>query len=268
MNRFWSILFLLVPVLGIGTCFMAAYGIWPLENCWYPANYSSQGETIDFLNDWIHVLCAVILAGTGLTLAWSIWSFSANRSGNANYIHHHRGLEITWTLIPGAILIFLAFYQYQAWEDNRLQRPQITVLGEQVDKPPLVKIYAKRFGWEMHYAGPDQKIETNDDVYLENLLVVPSGEDVVLQLESYDVIHSFFVPKLRLKHDIIPGMKQFTWFRAKQESEMTIYCAELCGWGHSMMEAEMRVVSRQDFDKWMAEQIQKASPEYAEVAEE
>ncbi len=266
-NRFWSILFLLVPVLGVGACFMAAFNIWPLENCWYPVNYSVQGETIDFLSDAVHLLCAVILVGTGVFLAWNLWSYPESRDGAAKHIHHHRGLEITWSLIPGAILIILAFYQYQSWEENRLQRPQIEIQNTPVDKPPLVKIYAKRFGWEMYYAGPDNLIETADDIYLENLLVVPSGEDVVLQLESYDVIHSFSVPKLRLKHDIIPGRKQFTWFRANKEAEMTIYCAELCGWGHAMMEAEMRIVSRAEFDKWLKEQVEAMSPQYAEAIE-
>lgn len=267
IDRFWSILFFLVPVLGVGACFMAVYNVWPLENCWHPENYSVQGETIDFLSNGVHLLSALILLGTGLFLAWMMWSYPGNRQGSATHIHHHRGLEIVWTLIPAAILIFLSIYQYHSWEENRLQRPQIEVNNTLIDKPPLVKIYAKRFGWEMYYAGPDNEIETADDIYLENLLVVPSGEDIVLQLESYDVIHSFFVPKLRLKHDIVPGKKQFTWFRAKEEAEMTIYCAELCGWGHSMMEAEMRIVSRQEFDQWMKTQVDSMSPKYAEATE-
>jgi cytochrome c oxidase subunit 2 len=268
MNRFWSILFLLVPILGAGTCFMAAFNIWPLENCWYPANYSVQGETIDFLNDGVHLLCAFILLGTGLFLAWNLWSYHSKCEGNAKHIHHHRGLEISWSLVPGAILIVLALYQYQSWEDNRLQRPMIETDGVQVEKQPLVKIHAKRFGWEMHYAGPDELLETPDDIYLENLLVVPSGEDIVLQLESYDVIHSFYVPKLRLKHDIIPGMKQFTWFRAKEEAEMGIYCSELCGWGHTAMKAKMEIVSPADFKTWMAQQVESALPKFAEVDEQ
>lgn len=267
MNRLWSILFLLVPILGAGSCFMAALDIWPMNGYWLPANYSVQGETIDTLSDVVHLLCAVILLGTGVFLAWNLWSYRENRSGPAKHIHHHQGLEITWSVIPGVILILLAFYQYQSWEDNRLQRPTTEVNGVETEKAPLAKIYAKRFGWEMHYAGPDGELETEDDIYLENLLVVPSGEDIVLQLESYDVIHSFYVPKLRLKHDIVPGMKQFTWFHATQEADLTIYCAELCGWGHSMMEAKMKIVTPAEFEVWMQEQVDQARPQFSEPGE-
>ena len=164
-----------------------------------------------------------------------------------------------------AILIILSLYQYQSWEENRLQRPLTEVAGVPVETPPLAKIYAKRFGWEMHYAGPDGKLETADDIYMENLLVVPSHTDVVLQLESYDVIHSFFVPKLRLKHDIIPSRTQFTWFHATQEGEADIYCAELCGWGHSLMRGELIIKSPEEFETWMTEQVEASKPQFAEA---
>ena len=267
MNRFWGILFLLVPILGVGTCIMAAYNVWPLEGCWFPENYSKQGETIDFLSNAAHVLCGVILLGTGLFLAWNLWNYSSRREGKATHIHHHRGLEITWSLIPASILIILSLYQYQSWEENRLQRPLTDVAGEQVETPPLAKVYAKRFGWEMHYAGPDGKLETADDLYMENLLVVPSHTDVVLQLESYDVIHSFFVPKLRLKHDIIPSRTQFTWFHATKEERADIYCAELCGWGHSLMRGQLIIKSPEEFAAWMEEQVISSRPSNQRLAE-
>ena len=245
---------------------MAAYGIWPFEAYWYPENFSEQGKTIDFLSDGAHVLCGIILIGTGLVLAWSLWSYRENRNGKAHHIHHHRGLEISWSLIPASILIILALYQYQSWEENRLHRPTMQVDGVNVTTPPLAKIYAKRFGWEMHYPGPDEKLETADDILLENLLVVPSGRDIVLQLESYDVIHSFFVPRLRLKHDILPSKTQFTWFRATKEGELGIFCAELCGWGHSSMEGTLRIVTPAEFDQWLVDQIEQSKPIFAEVA--
>lgn len=254
-----------VPVLGAGSFFLAAYQIWPMQGLWYPENYSEQGQTIDFLSDAAHVLCAVILIGTGLVLAWSMWRFRESREGAAKHVHHNRTLEITWSVIPGVILIALALFQYQSWEENRLQRPQAEIAGESRDQPPLAKVYAKRFGWEFHYAGPDQVLDTEDDIYLENLLIVPQGENVVLQLESYDVIHSFFVPRLRLKHDIIPGMTQFTWFKATEEAEVDIFCTELCGWGHYAMQAKLRIVSPSDFRAWMQEQVDLLKPKFAEA---
>ena len=118
-------------------------------------------------------------------------------------------------------------------------------IGQQtVDAPPLVLVKARQYGWEFHYAGADQKIRTEDDVYCENLLVVPADQNVVLQLESRDVIHSFFVPELRLKQDIVPGMNHIVWFNAKAADQLEVLCTELCGEGHIGCERECESLSR------------------------
>ena len=122
---------------------------------------------------------------------------------------------------------------------------------------------AKRFGWEFHYPGPDGIVQTQDDDYIENELVLPVDTDIVLQLESLDVIHSFFVPQLRLKQDIVPGMKQFAWFRANQPVEMEIACTELCGWGHYKMQGILRIVSQNEYDQWIRERMNRRQPQYA-----
>lgn len=73
----------------------------------------------------------------------------------------------------------------------------------------------------------------------------------MLQLESRDVIHSFFVPELRLKQDVVPGMSQFAWFNANQTAEVDILCTELCGWGHYKMKARLRIVDPNEFKKYV-----------------
>ena len=75
MNRFWSILFFCVPILGIVTFLMAMFGIWPLTHAWLPKSFSTAGDTIDQLFNGIHLLSAVILLGTGLAIGWAIWKF-------------------------------------------------------------------------------------------------------------------------------------------------------------------------------------------------
>ena len=99
------------------------------------------------------------------------------------------------------------------------------------------------------------------DRYIENLLVVPVGEDIVLQLESRDVIHSFFVAELRLKQDIVPGKTQFAWFNPIRPCEVDILCTELCGWGHYKMKARLKVVPRNEFDTWLKELKQEYQPQ-------
>ena len=250
MNRFFSILFFLVPILAIGTYLMAAMNMWPFAGAWMPVSYSAAGDTIDHLFNGLHLLSAVILIGTGLVIGWIIWKFDRNREKSL-YVHSNTKLEIIWSVIPGIILVTIAFYQMKSWSENKMERPTIEVNGETVPKPPLVLVKAKQFGWEFYYAGADAKIQTQDDVFIENLLVVPVGEEIVLQLESDDVIHSFFVPELRLKQDIVPGMQQFAWFQANKTGDMQVICSELCGWGHYKMTANMRIVSRREFDNWL-----------------
>lgn len=264
MSRFWSILFFLVPIMGIVTFLMAMFGVAPFGSAWLPKSLSQSGDTIDQLFNGIHLLSAVILLGTGLAIGWAMWKFDDRHADGrkALYIHHNTKLEIVWTIIPAFILIFLAFFQMKSWTENKMNRPMVTADGEQVPMPPMVMVKAKRFGWEFYYAGADGLVETDDDVYIENLLVLPAGEDIVMQLESRDVIHSFFVPELRLKQDIVPGMTQFVWFNSRESSDdIEVLCTELCGWGHYKMKADLRLVDRAEFDQWLVDQTAQYEPE-------
>ena len=265
MGRVWSILFFLVPILAIVTFLMAMYGVTPLETAWLPKSFTDAGDTIDQLFNGIHLLSAVILLGTGLAIGYALWKFDHRRNDKAAYFHHNTKLEIIWTIIPAFILVFLAFFQMKSWTENKMNRPTMTIGGEEVVRPPMVMVKAKRFGWEFYYAGADGLVETQDDIYIENLLVLPVGEDIVLQLESRDVIHSFFVPELRLKQDIVPGMTQFAWFNSKEVGDIEIICTELCGWGHYKMKADLRLVSMADFKNWLEEQSAEYQPEVAQL---
>ena len=81
--------------------------------------------------------------------------------------------------------------------------------------------------------------------------LVPVDEEVVIALKSMDVLHSFFLPNLRVKQDAVPGMKQFVWFEAKKSRTYDIVCAELCGWGHYKMKGRLTVEPRASFDAWL-----------------
>ncbi len=254
MYRFWGLLFLAVPVIGTIVYSLAMLGIGPLAGLGLPTNYNEAGAEIDQLYNVIHAIMAVVFVSTGLLLGWAIWKFGAKRELAARYFTHSNLLELTWSVAAGAILVFLSLYQLNSWAENKLERPQVQVNGQTQPQPPLAKVVAKRFGWEFYHAGPDGQLDTQDDIYVENVLHVPYGEPVVLQLQSRDVIHSFFVPGLRLKQDVVPGMEHFVWFKATSPVELEIICSELCGWGHYTMQGRMRLMSRADYDRWLAEQ--------------
>lgn len=254
MNRFWSILFFLVPLGVLAAFAMAALGVQPLGGAWLPENYSESGVAIDRLWYLVHAICAFFLVLPGLLIAWVLWKYSGANVDSAKSFRSHVGLELVWTVIPAAILAGLAFYQLKTWSAQRVDRPTIKVGEQELLKPEDVRVIARQFGWTFVYPGEDQKFDTLDDVQIENLMVVPKDETIVMKLESKDVIHSFFVPSLRLKHDVVPGMIQFAWFKPTRTGTLDVVCAELCGWGHYKMNASLRIVDRNEFDLWMAEQ--------------
>ena len=256
----WSILFFLFTAGCLAAFLLAANNVEPLKGAWLPENFSENGIAIDRLFYLAHWICAVFFVGIGCMLALFVWKFSAPNREKASFFRGNTTLEIVWTLIPAAILIWLAVFQMQAWSAQRVDRPTLQVGGQTLPKPPLVRVIAKQFGWEFQYAGADNRFDSVDDVTLENLMVVPDDETIVMQLESRDVIHSFFVPKLRLKNDVVPGMKQIAWFTPTASADLTIVCAELCGWGHYKMNASLRIVPRNEFDDWILEQQLRIAP--------
>lgn len=87
-----------------------------------------------------------------------------------------------------------------------------------------------------------------------NQLHIPVGRPVIVHLSSKDVIHSFDLPEMRVKQDVIPGMSIQTWFTAVKTGQWEIVCAQLCGIGHYRMKGFLNVHSEKEFDDWLAAQ--------------
>ncbi|HZL88616.1 MAG TPA: cytochrome c oxidase subunit II [Pirellulaceae bacterium] len=266
MGRFWSLLFLMVPVLGVGIFVWAIAGWWPIQNHWLPDNINDHGHVIDSLFNFILYLTGAIFIATGLVLFWFLWKYDAAQNAEpVKYSHGSHTLEVVWSIIPSVTLLFIAIYQMNAWADAKLRRPEIsrtpgpdgklhTDDDVVVLQPPLAEVTGRQFEWRVRYAAADGILGTEDDVQITNELHIPQGEDVVLRIKSQDVLHSFFLPNLRIKQDVVPGMKQHVWFRANRTGVYDIVCAELCGWGHYKMRGRLTVEDRSSFNRWLADQ--------------
>lgn len=260
MGRFWSLLFLMVPVLGV-LCFVCAmFDIWPMSrgafgtDQWLPDNINDHGHVIDSLFMFILYLTGVIFIVTAGALFVFMWKYDAARNSEpVKFTHGSHNLEIIWSILPAATLLFIAIYQMNAWADAKLLRPKTS---DGADKPALLEVTGRQFEWRLRYAGQDGVIGTRDDVHGVNDLHIPVNEDVVIAIKSQDVLHSFFLPNLRIKQDVVPGMKQFVWFRANRTGVYDVVCAELCGWGHYKMRGRLTIESRERFDQWLAQQYQ------------
>jgi cytochrome c oxidase subunit 2 len=259
----------MVPVLGVGLFVWAMADLWPLQGHWLPVNINDHGAVIDSLFLFILILTGAIFAATGVVFFWLLWKFDAPRNPQpVTFTHGSHTLEVVWSILPAATLVFIAIYQMNAWADAKMRRPMlagpdgIMETQDDIPKPPTAEVTGRQFEWRIRYPHTkpegwrpgDPYIFGDDDVYIVNDLHLPEHEEVVISIKSQDVLHSFFLPNLRVKQDVVPGMKQFVWFRANRSGVYDIVCAELCGWGHYKMRGRLTVEPRPEFDRWLAEQ--------------
>lgn len=256
MDRFWSLLFLMVPVLGLAIVLGTVFDI-GFRDAWLPESIGPRTEGIDHLFNLIHAILAVVFAGTGLLLAFCLFRFRSSNRDKASYRNNIAWLEAVWTLTPAAILVFLAMYQLPYWQANKENHPAFLEQGGDPSyvEDPAARVIAYQFGWRFVYPGRDGKFDTLDDLIIENELVLPTNEEIVLELRSEDVIHSFAINTLRLKQDIVPGLTPRVWFMITQPGDWEINCMELCGWGHFRMSAPLRTMPRSEYDSWLAARI-------------
>src|SRR6185295_10807752 len=110
-------------------------------------------------------------------------------------------LEIVWTVVPAAVLLFIAIYQMNAWADSKIRNPAAGPDG----------IYGTAEALRREALGKDDqwdaKGEPIKDLYVVNDLHLPVNEEILIDLKSADVLHSFFLPNARVKQDAVPGMK-------------------------------------------------------------
>ncbi len=212
---------------------------------WLPENVSTFGPKIDQLFYLIYYITgATFVLVNVLLIAFLVKYRHRDDDRRATYTHGNTTLEITWTIIPALILVVLAFLSKTQWDAIKKNAPPGDV---------EVQVTAKQFNWEILYPGPDGKFGTADDFQVDNDLHVPVNKVVHVLLHSKDVIHSFFVPALRLKQDALPGREILVWFEATKPGQYEIPCAELCGFGHSGMKGLLTVDDAAGYDAWLKE---------------
>jgi cytochrome c oxidase subunit 2 len=181
------------------------------------------------------VLLVVIGAMIG---AIFIYSSREGDPGEPSAMHHDITLETLWTVIPAVILVAITV-------------PTVhTIIRTQPDKWPAdtleVRVIAHQWWWEFQY--PTLGVETGDEVH------IPSGRAIHFAMTSKDVIHSFFMPSIGGKRDVIPGQENQITLVADTPGEYYGQCTEFCGTSHANMRFRVFVDTPADFDKWVAHQ--------------
>ena len=126
--------------------------------------------------------------------------------------------------------------------------------GPYTVEKPMMEVYASQFDWRVRYPDASGNFQGADVIEVPYDITVPVDTKVVLRLMSRDVLHSFFVPKFRLKQDAVPGMVIPVWFEAEEVGSYDLICAELCGWGHYKMAGKIHVLAQDEYERWLAEQ--------------
>lgn len=213
---------------------------------WLPENISVLGEKIDFLYRIIFYMTTVTFFLVQGVLLFFIIKYRERPGQKALYFHESATLELIWWVVPGLILFFLAVYQWNTWVQAKVSEPKSSGALR-------VEALSQQFSWSFRYAGPDGKFNTRDDVSTAAELHIPEGKPVFLQLQARDVIHSFFLPNLRVKQDAVPGVISQVWFQASKTGTYEIACAELCGIMHFAMKGQLIIHTQQEFDQWLQE---------------
>lgn len=213
---------------------------------WLPENISPLGEKIDSLYRIIFYMTTVTFFLVQGTLLFFIVKYREKPGQKAFYFHESATLELIWWVVPGVILFFLAVYQWNTWVQAKVSEPKSS-------ETLRVEALAQQFAWSFRYPGPDNRFNTMDDVSTAAELHIPEGKPVSLQFQARDVIHSFFLPNLRVKQDVVPGLVTQVWFEASKTGTYEIACAELCGIMHFAMKGQLVIHTKDEFESWLQE---------------
>ncbi len=220
---------------------------------------------------WLDGLLLVIITAISLfvlaLLAWIIVRFNRRANPTPARFTHNSPLEVAWTVIPIIILVFIGAFS-------------LPVLFKQVEIPEgdvTIKITGYQWYWGYEYVdeGFDfasfmlQKDELADYGYPEDTfllatdtaMVVPTGQNVVVQVTGADVIHSWTIPAFGVKQDAVPGRLAEKWFRVEEGQEGIYFgqCSELCGKDHAYMPITVKAVTQEEYARW----LESARAEYA-----
>jgi cytochrome c oxidase subunit II len=243
---------------------------------WYFQGAASPiADDIDKLHQYVMWLIIVIFVGVFGFMFYACFAHRKSRGHPAEQFHENTTVELLWTIIPAIILIVIA------WPVTKV------VIAQKDTSSPDITIKATGYQWKWGYdylngegegisfvsmlATPRDQIDAGakkDENYLlevDRELVVPVDKKVRILATAADVIHSWWVPAFGVKQDAIPGFIRDTWFRADKTGTFRGQCAELCGKEHGFMPIVVRVVSQEDYTKWVAQQQQAAKAQAEDV---
>ncbi len=221
----------------------------------FPENISTYGQEIDNLFWLVLVFVTIAFVISLFILIYPLVKNHYKKVKRAEYFTGENKKHFRWVTIA---LIFLAlsdfvilFAEHHTW--NKIEEKPI-----QTDVH--LGITGRQWNWIFLYPGPDGKLYTGDDIKVDEQnseLHIPVNKNIVFDLRSTDVVHSFFVINTRLKQDVIPGRMNTRWFNITKEGRYDISCAEICGVLHSKMRNFLVVESEEKYKQFLSSLYEK-----------
>jgi cytochrome c oxidase subunit 2 len=217
---------------------------------WMPEAASSYAGRMDSLLLTITLIVGVWFLAAEAFLVYAALRFRRVPGRSAAYLPARSLGAMAWVLVPCAAILVcdlvIDAIAAPVWDEIKLELPP---------HDQLVRITGEQWAWRFRYAGPDGRLDSADDLEVVGELRAPLGRVVQFELTARDVLHSFWVPELRLKQDAVPGRAIRGWFQPTREGSFEVVCAEICGVSHTMMKATLRVEPPEAYARWLAEQI-------------
>ncbi len=203
---------------------------------WLPQSASEEMDRISFTFWFATVICIAIFSLVIGVIVYSVIAFRVQPDDDTDGppIHGNTRLEIAWTVIPAVLVIAIGIVSAIVLEKNADAGPN----------PLHVKVFAQQFAWRFEYPGGVRSDE----------LVMPLRRGVDFEMTSADVIHSFWIPQMGQKQDVVPGITTKIVVTPTRTGSFTLICTELCGLGHATMRAPVRVIDQAAFASWLADQ--------------
>jgi cytochrome c oxidase subunit 2 len=214
---------------------------------WFPAKASTQAAKVHTLYDVLIIATVPIFVLVITVILFSVALFRMKPGDELKDglpIHGNTRLEVVWTAVPAILIVGMCAYAYTVLRTNEATKKNAMT----------VNVTERQFAFEFSYA------PTNGKTVVSPVLYLPKGQPVVFKIRSLDVVHSFFVPDFSEKLDAVPGITTTLRVTPARLGDYPAECTELCGAGHGLMRAAVRVVTPQTFQAWLASQSGNASP--------
>lgn len=236
---------------------------------------SEHGYQLDQMLEFVHWVMLLLFIGWSIFFLYTLYRFHHKRNPKADYYgvrsRASTHIEIMVVLVES---VFLLGFGIPLW-GKRVEGPRPE--DGTVDR---IRVVAEQYKWNFHYSGDDgvfgrQSADlisasnplgidytdpaSHDDVVAVNEMHLPVRKNVIVDLSSKDVIHSFAIPNFRVGQDTIPGMVIPAWFKPIKLGEYDIVCGQLCGNMHYAMRGIVVVESEEDYQKWFKEQQELAA---------